>query len=123
MLPYSIVRQSQYGKQQTNYMFAYDAKNGLSREFLREAEALLSIKKQDQFHIFIGTPSGLRINVAPQDFNSTSIMEIADVIRNTFASFFVNSEGKKKLTVQFKHTTNNDENIVYTLSYHPEADE
>lgn len=120
--PYTLTFRNSVRKDTKNFAYAYDAKNYLANSLHLEVEHILSLQKQSEYNIFVSLPSGLRVNVAASVFNSASVQEIANIIRNAAASAFHENEGKNKLVVHLRHLHEMEQDVLFTLSYNPEAD-
>jgi hypothetical protein len=112
---FTVERISSMGKTATHHSHSLDAKNTLALEFKREVEALHNLRIAKEFYIFVGLPSGVRMTLAPQNIDNTSILEVGGIIRNSYI-LPLRRDTSSKYTIQIKHTTNNDLNIVFTLS-------
>lgn len=123
MSPYTVTFRNSVRKDDKEFAFFYDAKNYLANRFTEEAEFILSQGKQENFNIFISLHSGLRANLSASVFNSTTVLEVSSMIRNASSSTFIENRGANKLTVHLRHTNNMEQDILFTLSYNPEADE
>lgn len=122
MSPYTLTFVTVSGLLTKHYAYAYDAKNCMANDFLRQTEHILSFNKQGDYNIFVSLPTGLRVVVAAFAFNSTSVQEVANIIRNAAASAFHENEGKNKLVVHLRHLREMEQDVLFTLSYNPEAD-
>jgi len=122
MSPYTLTFCTVSGLHTKHFTYAYDAKHCMANDFLKQTEHILSFNKQGDFNIFVSLPTGLRVVVAAIAFNSTSVQEIANTIRNAAASAFHENEGKNKLVVHLRHLHEMEQDVLFTLSYNPEAD-
>lgn len=122
MSPYTLTFGTNSGLHTKHFAYVYDAKHVMANDFLKQTGHILSFNKQGDFNIFISLPTGLRVVVAAFAFNSTSVQEIANIIRNAAASAFHENEGKNKLVVHLRHLHEMDQDVLFTLSYNPEAD-
>lgn len=124
MSPYTVTFRNSVRKDDKEFAFLYDAKNYLANRFIEEAEFILSQGKQADFNIFISLPSGLRANVPSFVFNSTTVLEVSNMIRNASGSMFIESEGANKLTVHIRNTSISklDQDLLFTLSYNQNYD-
>lgn len=124
MSPYTVTFRNSVRKDDKEFAFLYDAKNYLANRFTEEAEFILSQGKQVHFNIFISLPSGLRANVPSFVFNSTTVLEVSNMIRNASGSMFIESEGANKLTVHIRHTSMSklDQDLLFTLTYNQNYD-
>ena len=116
MSPYTLTLRTVSELHTKHYTYAYDAKHVMANDFLKQTEHILSFNKQGEYNIFVSLPTGLRVVVAAFAFNSTSVQEIANIIRNAAATAY------NKLTVHLRHLHEMDQDVLFTLSYNPEAD-
>lgn len=122
MSPYTLTFRNSVRKDTKNFAYAYDAKNYLANNLHLEVEHILSLQKQSEYNIFVSLPSGLRVNVAASVFNSTSALEVGYIVRVASTSAFHDNEGKNNLIVHLRHINNMEQDILFILSYNPEAD-
>ena len=127
MSPYTLTFRTNSALRTKPFAYVYDAKNCMANDFLKQTEHILFFNKQGDFNIFVSLPTGLRVVVAASTFNSTSVQEIANIIRNAAATAFHENEGKNKLVVHLCHLHGNprllmEQDVLFTLSYNPEAD-
>jgi hypothetical protein len=122
MSPYTLTFRTSSGLLIKPFAYAYDAKRVMAFDFLKQTQHILSFNKQGDYNIFVSLPTGLRVIVGAFAFNSTSVQEIANIIRNAAASAFHENEGKNKLIVHLRHLHEMDQDVLFTLSYNPEAD-
>lgn len=116
MSPYTLTFRTSSGLLIKHFAYVYDAKHVMANDFLKQTEHILSFNKQGDFNIFVSLPTGLRVVVAAFAFNSTSAQEIANIIRNAAATAY------DKLIVHLRHLYDIDQDVLFTLTYNPEAD-